>query len=187
MAHGLGALRFQCTRCGNCCRRFRVPLTGADLLRLTRATGRDPAKIVDWLDPEAVDMTGEPETFVILPEGRRLMVLAWQADGCAFLADNACSVHPQRPTSCHAYPFHAQLGKRKGIRRLQLLDLSNCEHTWNGSVAAREVSQVAQTQRAELVRYADLVQDFNRVQRHLQRLGKPVQSRERFYQRLFDA
>jgi hypothetical protein len=54
-------------------------------------------------------------------------------------------------------------------------------------VAAREVSQVAQTQRAELVRYADLVQDFNRVQRHLQRLGKPVQSRERFYQRLFDA
>lgn len=183
VAHGLGHLRFECTRCGNCCRRFRVPLTGADLQRLAWGTGKAPSELVEWLEPEAVDMTGEPETFVRLASGRRLMVLGWAAGGCQHLQGDLCAVHLHRPASCRAYPFHALLGKRNGIRRLQLLDTTDCQHTWGAVTPAREVGNAALQQRRELVAYTLQVQAFNRTQGRLARLGRPLLDVDAFFAR----
>jgi Fe-S-cluster containining protein len=187
VARGLGHLRFECTRCGNCCRRFRVPLTGADLRRLVAGTGLAPAAVTEWLATDVVDMTGEPETFVRFSEGRRLMVLAWADAGCRLLAGDLCSVHPHRPVSCRAYPFHAVLGKRNGIRRLELLDTTECRHTWGTPATQREVANTAAWQRRELQDYARRVQAFNRVQGRLARLGKRLLDVQAFYERLLDA
>ncbi|HEY3667542.1 MAG TPA: hypothetical protein VGL19_16165, partial [Polyangiaceae bacterium] len=71
MASGLGLLRFRCTACGNCCRDLRVPLTSADLRRLVDETGQAARTIVAWLEPEAVDMTGEPGSMVLLDHAER--------------------------------------------------------------------------------------------------------------------
>lgn len=172
MAHGLRHLRFNCTRCGNCCRRFRVPLTGADLQRLVRGTGLRAREIIEWLSPEQVDMTGEPETFVRFAEGRRLMMLAWQREGCRFSDDDLCAVHDVRPSSCRMYPYDVQLGRRGGIRRLKLLDVSECEHTWAEPEAGHRVAIAAARHRAELVQYVHDVAQFNRLQEHRRRLGK---------------
>jgi Fe-S-cluster containining protein len=161
-----------------------VPLTGADLQRLVATTERAPAELVQWLAPDEVDMTGEPETFVRLPAGRRLMVLAWSGDGCALLDGELCGVHPSRPMSCRAYPFHAVLGRRNGIRRLQLLDTSACRHTWGTPTAQRDVANVALAQRRELEAYTRYVQAFNRVQQSLARLGKRLLGVDAFYSRL---
>jgi Fe-S-cluster containining protein len=184
VAHGLRHLRFHCTSCGNCCRRFRVPLTDADLARLANATGREPAELVEWLEPDAVDMVGEPESFVLLPQGRRLMTLAWQGDGCRFLEDNRCSVYAARPVSCRIYPFDVTSGRRGGVRRLRLLDLTGCEHEWARAQRQTLVANQAAQLRRELVAFARHVEAFNRRQHHHRRLGKPYLSPDDWYQTL---
>ena len=99
-------LAFRCTGCGNCCRNLRVALTAADLSRLSAATGQPATALVEWLAPEAVDMTGEPSSFVELGEGRRLMVLAQQAGACVLLGpDDRCRAYDARPLDCRAFPF----------------------------------------------------------------------------------
>ncbi len=184
VAHGLRHLRFHCTRCGNCCRQFRVPLTDVDLARLVLATGRPPSELVDWLSPTEVDMTGEPESFVVLPEGRRLMTLAWRDEACRFLAANECSVHADRPMSCRGYPFSVTLGRRGGVRRLRLLDIRDCEHTWAAQQNVRNVARQAATQEAELVRFTQRVVAFNRSQRLRRRVGKRLLDDGAFYETL---
>lgn len=181
MARGLRHLRFECTRCGHCCRRFRVPLTTHDLKRLLTTTQRPMQEWVEWLSPDQVDMTGEPESFVNLPAGRRLLVLSWQNGACSFLRDDLCSVHPERPRSCRSYPFDVTWGARAGIRRLRLLDTTGCEHTWGAAVAQREVSQEARAQNAELQQYVQQVIAFNRLQGHRARLAKPLLSATEFF------
>jgi Fe-S-cluster containining protein len=161
-----------------------VPVTGEDLRRLVVATGGAPADLVQWLAPAEVDMTGEPETFVRLPGGRRLMVLAWLAGGCAQLRGDLCGVHQHRPVTCRAYPFHAELGKRDGVRRLKLLDVSECFHTWAQAVPQREVANVARAQSLELKRYARQVQVFNRLQQHRARLGKSLLGEDALFAQL---
>ncbi len=183
MAHGLRHLRFHCTECGNCCRRFRVPLTGADLHRLIADERRTPADVVVWMSPDEVDMTGEPETFVDLPEGRRLMVLRWTDGACAFLRDNRCAVHAQRPSSCRMYPFDVRLGRRGGIRRLELLDLQDCEYTWEVPQKRERVAAWARRHRRELAAYVAVVGEFNRLQAHRRRLNKRLLDQSHFYRR----
>src|SRR5262249_46963044 len=134
MAHGLRNLRFRCTACGKCCRTIRVPITGSDLKRLMARTNEAPERLIDWLAPDAEDMTGEPESFVRLREGRRLMVLAHRAAACRFLgADERCTVYAARPENCALYPFHLQSGKRGGIRRLRLFVEADCEYRMDGT------------------------------------------------------
>jgi Fe-S-cluster containining protein len=157
-----------------------VPLTHADLSRLIRATRQPSREIVQWLGPEEVDMTGEPETFVELPEGRRLMVLAWAQGGCRYLEANSCSVHASRPLTCALYPFDVSWGKRGGVRRLRLLDLTDCEHRWGAPVAQRPIVDLARAERAERVEYAHKVIRFNKLQRRRRRLGLAVLEPQRF-------
>lgn len=178
MAHGLRNLRFACTRCGNCCRRFRVPLTHEDVVRLSELA--PPDDFIEWLSADEIDMSGEPETFVVLPAGKRLMVLGWRDFGCRFLEGDLCGAHPQRPLSCRLYPFAPVLGRKGGISRLRLLDLTNCEHTVAASQPPWPIARLAQQHRAELAAYAGKVGKFNRRQAHRSRLGKRLLDADAF-------
>jgi Fe-S-cluster containining protein len=179
MTHGSRLLRFHCTACGQCCRHFRVPVTGADVRRLRR--GRQSEAPVDewveWLSPADVDMTGEPETFVELSAGRRLLVLRQVNDACTFLQGAACSVYESRPRSCRLYPWDVRLGRRGGVRRLQLLHAyPACEATYDGGTRPQYLAEQKRLERTELEEYVRRVSDFNRTQRRRKRLGKPLLS-----------
>ncbi len=69
-------LTFVVTGCGNCCKSLRVAVTCFDVARLAASTAVLPRELVTWIAPDHVDMTGEPESFVELSEGRRLLVLS---------------------------------------------------------------------------------------------------------------
>jgi Fe-S-cluster containining protein len=167
MAHGLLRLRFSCSGCGHCCRGLRVPLTLADAAKL-------PADAVAWLDPDEVDMTGEPESFVLLPEGRRLLVLAQRDGACVFLAGDRCTVYESRPSACRLYPFDVTLGRKHGIRRLKLLSPNLCVGDTRGFTDPQKLSQEYRVHRAELVAHVESVQAFNRQQAHRRRWGLPM-------------
>src|SRR5688572_10371549 len=101
--------RFRCTECGDCCRRHRVPLTFADLVRLLRLQRAPILELVQWLGPHEVDMTGEPESFVVTARGRLLPVLAQREGACLFL-DSAgrCGVYAARPAACRTFPIEIE-------------------------------------------------------------------------------
>lgn len=176
MAHGTRLFGFNCTACGHCCRHFRVPVTDADVRRLNAGIQPRPfAEWLEWMTPSEVDMTGEPETFVELPVGRRLLVLRHVENGCVFLQDNRCTPYASRPRSCRLYPWDVQLGRRGGVRRLKLIhQFEPCEATFDGSVRPAHLAEQKRLERRELAAYVAKVTEWNRVQRRRQRLGKPL-------------
>lgn len=179
MAHGLLRLQFSCSGCGNCCRELRVPLTLADARRL-------PATAVAWLRPDEVDMTGEPESFVLLPQGRRLMVLAQHQGVCAFLHADHCTVYEQRPSACRLYPFAVSLGRRGGVRRLKLLQPDLCTGDTRGFTNAVHLSEQQRVHQRELSNHVASIQAFNRRQAHRQRLGLAPLTVDEFLQGALD-
>jgi Fe-S-cluster containining protein len=141
------------------------------------ATGLDAEAIVEWCGPDEIDMVGEPETFVRLREGRRLMVLAHAQGACRFLRDELCTVHPHRPTACAAFPFFIE-ANGASIGRLP----GPC-----GPVAEPTVHALAPLSRAlasELRTYVGRVESWNRRQRHRLRLHRPPEASAVFFAHL---
>lgn len=170
-------LTFRCTSCGNCCRNLRVAVTGLDIARLAAATGLPPRSLVAWLAPDAVDMTGEPESFVELAEGRRLLVLAQRDGACQLLAaDNRCAAYAARPRDCRAFPFDFETTPASGrdVRRLVLLPLHDCEYQADGHNDETTLDALDRARWSELRDYQTLVARWNRRAWHRRRLHQSV-------------
>jgi Fe-S-cluster containining protein len=158
-----------------------VPLTDADLRRLLEA-GRDPLEHVEWLTPDEIDMTGEPETWVRL-SGLRLMVLKWRDDACSFWGSSeGCTVYDARPLACRTYPLWATFGRRGGVKRLRLIDgsASVCDFARDGHVDVPTLRADTQRQTTELVRYAERVAGWNRLQNRRIRFRQALEGGEDF-------
>lgn len=87
-------LRFDCTRCGNCCRNHGeytfVYLTESDLREIPRFLGVSRARFV--------------AEHCTVDEG--WTVLRMDQPACAFLGDdNRCRIYPVRPKQCATWPF----------------------------------------------------------------------------------
>lgn len=171
------APEFECERCGHCCRTIRVPLTEADLRRLTGASRLAAEQIVEWCAPNEIDMEGEPETFAHVREGRRIMVLSHVNGACRFLQDERCSVYPHRPTACAAFPFFVE-ADGSAIGRLP----GPCEPTSVPNPG--HVRQVSATLSCELESHAWRVHAWNRRQRRRLRLHRPAESQSQFLEHL---
>lgn len=152
-----------------------MPLTSADVRRLVETSGEGATQIVTWLEPSAVDMTGEPGSFVRLGHTRALMTLAHRESACRFLgADQRCGVYEGRPASCRLFPFVASFGARGGLRRLRLLPGTECDHARDGYNDPHAL-RIADEQRwAEHRAYLAQVDTWNRSQSHRARLGHPL-------------
>jgi Fe-S-cluster containining protein len=174
----VSAQNFRCTACGNCCRDLRVAVTALDVARLGAATSLAPSELVDWLGPDHVDMTGEPDSFVELSEGRRLMVLRHRDGACTQLgSDNRCRVYAARPRDCRAFPFDfgAPAGNPTEPRRLSLLPLpvpERCDYAFDGANDEAALALEDQTRWDELRDYQALVSRWNRRAWHRRRLHR---------------
>lgn len=177
---------FLCDRCSLCCRSHRVPLTLADLLRL-QAGPLPPEEFTEFLGPDEVEMSGEPESFARLKEGRRVLVLRHSnsTDGCVFLNARGCGVHELRPSSCRTYPYdrpekNAVLGLVPGAmcptETGVLLTLGR-----SGDATIREeFSAAVQKRDEELKEHTEWIQRWNSRQRTRIRLGRVPQSGAEF-------
>ena len=98
MATGERFLKFRCTGCGNCCKDPLLPLTDQDITRITQRIGVEAETFVRWVDRMGIDMDDEPEAFVMLRQGKRVMTLRHEGGKCRYLGDDdRCSIYGSRP------------------------------------------------------------------------------------------
>ena len=80
--------QIECRECGNCCKVFRPLLKAEDVDRLARRLNIPRSDfILEYVDEYE---NGKEYFFKLTP--------------CPFLANNACTVYPDRPDVCRSYP-----------------------------------------------------------------------------------
>src|SRR5688572_30682737 len=169
---GVHHLTFRCNGCGDCCRAMRVAVTHHDLQRLVLGLARPASSFVNWLAPDEVDMTNEPGSFVELPIGRRLMVLAQRDGACHLLdANQRCSAYAHRPLDCRLYPFDLGRDERGEINGVGRLDPNDCGEEGSAADLA-ELSASDEQRWRELREYQSQVARWKRLAAHRRRFRK---------------
>jgi Fe-S-cluster containining protein len=174
-------LKFRCTGCGNCCKEPLLPLTDADVVRISKHTGDPPREFVRFVARDAIDLDDEPEAFVLLRQGRRVMILRHQAGGCRYLGDDLrCTIYGARPLGCRIFPFDPSWNKQGGLRRLRLIQAADCKYELDGHNDLGEMRALHQAYEAATLAYHEKIADWNRLQRRRRRAGKEPQTARQF-------
>lgn len=167
-------LSFRCTRCGNCCRDPLLPVTKSDLQRIVRRTNFDPRDVLRWVSRDDIDFD-EQESFVELRQGPRLMVLRHRRTGCLFLGpDLKCTIYSSRPLGCRAFPFDPDFDRRGNLKRLRLIQATECPYTLDGHNRVDDIRRLDWRYGKELADYHAQVEAFNLAQHQRRRQGESL-------------
>ena len=94
-------LRFECTRCGECCRGpGRARLSAVDVQRLARHLDLSAEDFVARYTEQVVFVTPD-----LTPAPQPELVLSKANEACIFLQGDECSVHLAKPDGCRLGPF----------------------------------------------------------------------------------
>ena len=125
--------RFECTKCGACCRDefLIVTVTGSDIVRIAAVLGLSPNEMLKALDfyvvsdGESIPVGLERFPSVATEGGLSFISLKTMENSeCVFLKDHLCMIHPVRPVVCRSFPF--------------VFDESDGQRTW-GLSAKKEI------------------------------------------------
>jgi len=96
---------FNCLMRGHCCKKFWIPVTHLDLLRIREYGGIEITRdIVSLYEAELYEDLFYPR--VSLGGREYFLALASRSDGsCIFLDNGKCSIHRFKPYVCRFYPF----------------------------------------------------------------------------------
>jgi len=156
-------------------------MTDADLRRINERTGDAPADIVRFIDRSAIDMDDEPEAFLSLRQGKRVMILRHQGGGCRYLGDdNRCTIYGARPLGCRIFPFDPTYDKKGGLRRLKLIQATECLYEMDGDNDPAVVQKLHQRYEAQNVAWRGKVKEWNRLQQARKRAGRAAQTSREF-------
>jgi Fe-S-cluster containining protein len=92
------SLKFDCVRCGNCCR-----LEAGDLF----LSATDLRRLSEYLELSDEEFFLEYCEIVDLGLAKRVSLIAEDSGACVFLGENGCEVYEQRPLQCRTFPFWA--------------------------------------------------------------------------------
>jgi Fe-S-cluster containining protein len=175
-------LKFRCTGCGNCCRDPLLPLTDEDVRRISRRTGDRPRDIVTWVDRHGIDMDDEPEAFVRLRQGKRVMVLRHAKGGCRYLGEDArCTIYSSRPLGCRVYPFDPDFTRSGKLRRLTIVKATPCPYERDGKTNITDLRSLQYRYLDAHDAYNDKVAEWNARQERRIRKGGAAETAEEFF------
>lgn len=181
MATGERFLKFRCTGCGNCCKDPLLPLTDQDIIRITQRIGVEPETFVRWVDRNGIDMDDEPEAFVRLRQGKRVMVMRQGRGGCHFLGkDDRCTIYSSRPLGCRIFPFDPTFSKQGKLRRLKLIQATDCLYELDGKNDPNQIRELHQRHEGATGAYHERIAEWNGEQTKRVRQGKRAQTAREF-------
>lgn len=181
MATGERFLKFRCTGCGNCCKDPLLPLTDQDVARIQQRTGHDPRSFVRWVDRNGIDMDDEPEAFVKLRQGKRVMIMRQGRGGCHYLGpDDRCTIYGSRPLGCRAFPFDPSYNKQGKLVRLKLIQATDCQYELDGSNDPDAIRELQTRHEGATQRYQERIAEWNKEQTRRVRQGRGVQTARDF-------
>jgi Fe-S-cluster containining protein len=158
-----------------------LPLTDADVRRIVKHTGDPANEFTRWVDRNGIDMDDEPEAFVMLRQGRRVMVLRHQSGRCRYLGlDHRCTIYRSRPLGCRLFPFDPDFSSRGTLHRLRLTQSTDCPRALDGNNRIEDIRTRNQQYEAATSAYHEQVAAWNRAQRARQRAGKAAQTAREF-------
>ena len=182
MVPGEKYLKFRCTQCGNCCKDPLLPLTDADITRILRHTGERAQDLVRWVDRNGIDMDDEPEAFVLLRQGKRVMVLKHEGGGCRYLgSDDRCTIYGVRPLGCRIFPFNPSFTDTRKLRRLKLIEATECKYELDGENDVEKIRVLHKKHEAATRAYQDRVAAWNTLQIERKRRGRKAQTAADFF------
>jgi Fe-S-cluster containining protein len=175
VSKGAALLKFRCTGCGNCCKDPLLPLTDSDVRRIVARTGDSAASLVRWVDKHGIDMDDEPEAFVTLRQGKRVMVLRHEGGGCRYLGDdNRCTIYTSRPLGCRVFPFDPVFTRRGELRHLRLIQATDCPYELDGHTELEGLRTLQEQYETATRTYHAKVATWNSEQKQRLRHGKPA-------------
>ncbi|HWL86554.1 MAG TPA: YkgJ family cysteine cluster protein [Polyangiaceae bacterium] len=179
---GARYLQFRCTGCGNCCKDPLLPLTDEDIQRIVDRTGDSPSVIAQIVDDRAIELDDEPEAFVTLRQGKRVLVLRHEHGRCRYLGDDdRCTIYSSRPLGCRVFPLDPEFNAKKKLRRLTLIKATDCLYEMDGKVDVETLYTLQQRYwKAHEVYYAK-VAEWNREQNRRRRAGRAAQTAREFF------
>jgi Fe-S-cluster containining protein len=181
MATGERFFKFRCTGCGNCCKDPLLPLTDQDVARITAKTGDEASVFVRWVDRNGIDMDDEPEAFVRLRQGKRVMIMRQGKGGCHYLGkDDRCTIYGSRPLGCRIFPFDPSYTKDGKLRRLKLIQATDCQYELDGANDPGAVQQMHTRHEGATARYQARIAEWNAEQARRKRQGKSTQTARDF-------
>ena len=162
--------RFECTKCGACCRDeyLLVTVTGSDIAKIAAVLGFGPDEMLKALDFYIVSdgMTTpvglERISSVATERGLAFMALKKMENGdCIFLKDDLCMIHPVRPLVCKSFPF--TFDESKGQRNWGLSAKKEiCPGLGTGSqVSETDINEIAETILPDIQIYKEFTEDWN--------------------------
>jgi Fe-S-cluster containining protein len=177
-------LRFRCTGCGNCCKDPLLPLTDADMRRISEFTGDRVEEFVRWVDRRGIDMDDEPEGFVMLRQGKRVPVLRHTRGSCHYLGkDDRCTIYKGRPLGCRIFPFDPTFGKKdRKLRHLKLIQATDCKYELDGKNDVDELRSLHERYESATTAFQDRILEWNRAQTARKRQGNAAQTARQFLQ-----
>ena len=182
MFPGFTFLRFRCTGCGNCCKDPLLPLTDGDVRRIMQRTGDAPNDIVRWVDRAGIDMDDEPEAFVRLRQGKRVMVLRQAHGRCRYLgSDDRCGIYADRPLGCRIYPFDPEFTTKGKVRRLTLVRATECPYELDGENSVSDIRELHERYSDAHEAYNEKVAEWNREQARRVRRGYAPETASEFF------
>ena len=177
MVAGETFLKFRCTGCGNCCKDPLLPLTDQDVLRIQERVGDQPSEFVRWVDKQGIDMDDEPEAFVKLRQGKRVMVMRQGRGGCHYLGeDNRCRIYAHRPLGCRVFPFDPNYTKQGKLRRLRLIQATDCQYELDGQNDPDAIQALHGRHERSTAAYQERIATWNQEQTRRVRQGRAART-----------
>jgi Fe-S-cluster containining protein len=175
-------LKFRCTGCGNCCKEPLLPLTDGDVKRIAKGTGEKPKDFIRWVDRHGIEMDDEPEGFVMLRQGKRVMVLRHTRWGCYFLGkDNRCTIYKSRPLGCRIFPFDGTFKKDGKLRHLKLIQAADCKYELDGKNDVKALHELDTQHEKAGDDWEGRIADWNKAQKARKRDGKAAGTAREFF------
>jgi Fe-S-cluster containining protein len=126
-------------------------------------------------------MDDEPEAFVRLRQGKRVMIMRQGASGCHYLGkDDRCTIYGSRPLGCRIFPFDPSYRKDGQLHRLKLIQATDCQYELDGKNDAGAVQELHTRHESATARYHTRITQWNQEQTRRVRQGKSVQTARDF-------